>query len=104
MFCESESGDYGAVLQCCPRKEALPSERSVFLGMIEDGTGGAESADGADADQQTPIWVPDSRLSTWRRAELIIDVVPGDSADYWGFSLEAAADLRFVARRAVPAT
>lgn len=97
MFCESESGEYGAVLQCCPRKEALPSERSVFLGMIED------SADN-DTDQQTPVWVPDSRLSAWRRAELIIDVVPGDSADYWGFSLEAAADLRFVARRAVPAT
>jgi uncharacterized protein (DUF779 family) len=96
MFCESESGEYGAVLQCCPRKEALPSERSVFLGMIEEGTD--------DTDHQTPVWVPDSRLSKWRRAELIIDVVPGDSADYWGFSLEAAADLRFIARRAVPAT
>lgn len=93
MICESESGEYGAVLQCCPRKDALPPERTVFLGMIED-----------DPDQPTPVWVHDSRLAAWRRAELIIDVVPGDLADYAGFSLEAAADLRFVARRAVPAT
>jgi uncharacterized protein len=93
MFFESESGEYGAVLQCCPRKEALPSERTVFLGMIDD-----------DPDQPTPVWVHDSRLSAWRRAELIIDVVPGDLVDYVGFSLEAAADLRFVARRAVIAT